>query len=69
MSTATDGEVQAALADLNLALRTHGGAVECVGTENGTLRLRMSGLCAACLERALAASYRPPSGLDTAVLA
>jgi Fe-S cluster biogenesis protein NfuA len=54
-------EVEAAIADLNLALRTHGGAVAYVAIEGDTLRLRMDGLCAACLFKpvTLAATIRP----------
>jgi Fe-S cluster biogenesis protein NfuA len=54
-------ELEQTLADLNLALRTHGGAVECTGVEEGTVRLRMTGLCAACLFKpvTLAATIRP----------
>jgi Fe-S cluster biogenesis protein NfuA len=42
-------EVEDAVAQLNLALRTHGGAVECTGVVGTTLKLRMTGLCAGCL--------------------
>jgi Fe-S cluster biogenesis protein NfuA len=42
-------EVERAIADLNLALRTHGGAVECTGFDSVTVNLRMAGLCAGCL--------------------
>jgi len=53
--------VEEAIATLNLALRTHGGSVECLGVEDGTLRLRMTGLCAACLFKpvTLEATIRP----------
>lgn len=51
MITAARGtaQVQGAVAELNLALRTHGGAVECTGVHGDTVRLRMTGLCAGCL--------------------
>ncbi len=42
-------DVERAIADLNLALRTHGGAVECTGFDSVTVKLRMAGLCAGCL--------------------
>lgn len=42
-------EIADALTELNLALRTHGGSVELVGVDGDTLRLRMIGLCSACL--------------------
>ncbi len=44
-----EAEIESAVAELNLALRTHGGAVECVGRDGETLRLRMTGLCAGCV--------------------
>jgi len=54
-------EVRSAVTELNLALRTHGGAVECVGVDDDTLRLRMTGLCAACLFKPITmeATIRP----------
>ncbi len=63
MSTAaaSSAGIAEAIETLNLALRTHGGSVECVGVENGTLSLRMTGLCAACLFKpvTLEATIRP----------
>lgn len=51
--------VERALAELNRALRTHGGAVEQVGAvEDGVLRLRMRGLCGGC-------AYRPLTTITT----
>lgn len=42
--------VDETLAELNVVLKTHGGAVEQAGPiEDGVLRLRMGGLCAACM--------------------
>jgi Fe-S cluster biogenesis protein NfuA len=53
--------VERAIAELNLALRTHGGAVECTGFDSATVRLRMAGLCAGCLFKPVttAATIRP----------
>jgi Fe-S cluster biogenesis protein NfuA len=42
-------DIEEALAELNLALRAHGGSVEFAGMNGSTLRLRPTGLCAACL--------------------
>jgi Fe-S cluster biogenesis protein NfuA len=57
----TAADVAAAVAELNRALRTHGGAVESLGFAEHTLRLRMTGLCAACLLKpiTLQATIRP----------
>jgi Fe-S cluster biogenesis protein NfuA len=55
-------DVDAAVAELNLALRSHGGAVEHSGfSETGRLRLRMLGMCAGCRYRPMttAATIRP----------
>ncbi len=47
-------DVVTVVAELNLALRTHGGGVEHVETTaEGVVRLRMLGLCAGCLYRPL----------------
>jgi len=42
-------EIDEALTVLNSALRTHGGGAECTGFDTATVRLRMTGVCAACL--------------------
>jgi len=55
-------EVDEAVAELNLALRSHGGAIEQTGfTEDGRLGLRMLGLCTGCTFRPVttAAMIRP----------
>lgn len=54
-------EIEDAVRELNLALRTHGGAVEVVGVDEDALTLRMAGLCAACLFKpiTLEATIRP----------
>ena len=56
-----DTDIDEALAALNLALRTHGGSVECTGLAGNTIRLKMAGLCASCLFKpvTLAATIRP----------
>jgi Fe-S cluster biogenesis protein NfuA len=45
--------LDATLDELNVALRSHGGAVEAVPSDDGALHLRMLGLCAGCLYRPL----------------
>jgi Fe-S cluster biogenesis protein NfuA len=54
-------EVEDAVRELNLALRTHGGAVELVGVDDDMVTLRMVGLCAACLFKPITmeATIRP----------
>jgi Fe-S cluster biogenesis protein NfuA len=42
-------EIADAIVELNRALRTHGGSVQLVDVDGDTLRLRMIGLCAACV--------------------
>lgn len=61
-SAPEQSSVDAAVADLNVALRTHGGGVEQVGSATDrVLRLRMTGLCTGCLYKPLttAATIRP----------
>lgn len=61
MAQAPAADLERALAELNSALRTHGGSVECVSVSGDLIRLRMVGLCAGCLYRplTLAATIRP----------
>ncbi|HVW42846.1 MAG TPA: NifU family protein [Amycolatopsis sp.] len=60
--TTDRGAIEDAVAELNQALRSHGGGVEWIGTtEQGALRLRMIGMCAGCGFRPVstAATIRP----------
>ncbi|MCW2830412.1 MAG: NifU family protein [Aeromicrobium sp.] len=56
------GQIDGAVAELNRALRSHGGGIELVErTPSGALRLRMVGMCAGCRYRPMstAATVRP----------
>jgi Fe-S cluster biogenesis protein NfuA len=45
-------EVEEAVAELDRAMRSHGGGIEYLGTSpDGALRLKMTGLCQGCLFR------------------